>query len=651
MRHVIMPGINITPLGYNYKHLFGLLRNLGEQTMSNAPTASSGPRPFSTAWWHVAPTRTQVEPTYQTASLLCPDGYMAAETDSDAAQALEDYRRVILSLSLRGLKDKTQVFSLEQERFVRTRLSHSYEVATNASRLLSEIMARGTDGTKAPAGSAGTVAAQLDNPDDVETLRNSLMAACLLHDTGNPPFGHEGENIVRRWFVAHREQLASAAGVPADDPELRTLMADLERYEGNANSLRIALSSSCMFDGRRLNLTGTTIAALVKYPWDSSDPRAQARKKFNFFRSDLHRIQAMLDADPHMPALLDGERHPLSYILEAADDISYATSDLEDSFRMGTFTLHELFEYLFDFSPIDMPRTPFDTGAYKLSPLVDLASGDGSYTFSDFNLLALLAGDRADIARFDTLRRLLTECGAPELQALVTGPANLYQRTEPKSGQNGSAAPGVDFSRFTHYIKSNRDALAFLGTPDNLMHTFINAAEEHPGINAQERRQMQETYMARWVDLIRRWLYFSTARSFVSLMSECGEVRDADDLFGNRINTVRLAKKAATHFVFLSEDRIKTEALAHSILNDLLDRFVLDAISCNDPVGKPHGVIGLIPIRYRLDYLERLHAYEQRHNGTTWNEARGMYERCLMALDFICSMTDGYALELHQRLA
>ena len=619
--------------------------------MPSVPSDHCGPRPFSTSWWHIAPTRTSVEPTYQSASLLCPDGYMAAETDSDAAQALEDYRRVILSLSLRGLKDKTQVFSLEQERFVRTRLSHSYEVATNASRLLSEIMARRADGKKAACGAAKTVASQLDNPDDVETLRNSLMAACLLHDTGNPPFGHEGENIVRHWFVEHREQLASAAGVSANDPELRTLMADLEQYEGNANSLRIALSSSCMFDGRRLNLTGTTIAALVKYPWVSSDPRAQACKKFNYFQSDLHRIQSILDADPHMPALLNGHRHPLSYILEAADDISYATSDLEDSFRMGTFTLHELFEYLFDFSPIDTLRTPFDTNMYQLSPLVDLTQNEGSYTFSDFNLLALLAGDRADIARFDTLRRLLTESGVQELRALVTGPANLYQKAEPEPGRDDSTAEGVDFSRFTHYKKENRDALAFLGTPSDLVHTFVNAAEAHPGINAQERRQMQETYMARWVDVMRRWLYFSTARSFVSLVNEHGEVHDADDLFGNRINTVRLAKKAATHFVFLSEDRIKTEALARSILNDLLDRLVLDAVACSDPVSKPHGVIGLIPIRYRLDYIERLHAYKQRHGGAPWSEARGVYERSLMALDFICSMTDSYALELHQKLA
>lgn len=618
------------------------------------PSDHCEPRPFSTSWWHIAPTRTRTEPTYQSASLLCPDGYMAAETDSDAAQALEDYRRVILSLSLRGLKDKTQVFSLEQERFVRTRLSHSYEVATNASRLLSEIMARRPDGKKAPGTAGDTVAGQLDNQDDIETLRNSLMAACLLHDTGNPPFGHEGEFIIRRWFKAHRKQLASTAGVPDNDPEFSRLMADLESYEGNANSLRIALSSSCMFDGRRLNLTGTTIAALVKYPWVSSDQRARERRKFNFFQSDLHRIQHAITADPNMPNLLDGARHPLSYILEAADDISYATSDLEDSFRMGTFTLHELFEYLFDFSPIDLPTRALDAAHYQLSPLVDLTKNEGQFTFSDFNLLALLAGDRADIARFDTLRRLLAESDAPALRELVTGAANLYQEKRGEADdqdQHVSMTRSIDFTQFTHYERENRDALAFLGTPGDLVHTFVNAAEAHPDINAQERRQMQETYMARWVDVMRRWLYFSTARSFVELAGERGGIACADDLFGNRISTVKLAKKAANHFVFRSEDRIKTEALARSILNDLLDRFILDAVSCSEPVSSPHGVVGLIPIRYRLDYLERRDAYRQRHGGASWSTARGVYERSLMALDFICAMTDGYALELHQKLA
>lgn len=613
--------------------------------MLHSSPSTTQAQPFSRAWWHIARTRMHVEPTYQDAYLLCPDGYMSSETDSDAAQALEDYRRVILSLSLRGLKDKTQVFSLEQERFVRTRLSHSYEVATNASRLLSEIMARRADGARGLCDADESVAGQLPCADDVETLRNSLMAACLLHDTGNPPFGHEGEFIIRRWFKAHRPALAAAAGVPVTDPELSELLRDLEAYEGNANSLRIALASSCMFDGRRLNLTGTTIAALVKYPWDAHAPQAQRKHKFNFFRSDLYRIQALLDADPHMPALLDGERHPLSYILEAADDISYATSDLEDSFRMGTFTLHDLFEYLFDFTPIDIDTAIDALPGYRLSKLTDTDLLIDPYTVSDYNLLALLAGDRSDIARMKNLRAALAS--SSRYAPLATGRSSSpYEVIEDADGNRT-----VDFGRFNHNDRDDRDALAFLGAPDALAHTFIQALDEHPHINAQERHQMQETYVARWVDVMRRWLYFSTARSFVRLAGEADGIQNPDDLFGNRIHTVKLAKQAADHFVFRSEDRIKTEALAQSILNDLLDRFVIDAVCCPEPTDEPHGAVGLIPLRYRLDYLERRAEYTARHDGRQWSGARGAYERALMALDFICSMTDGYALELHQKLA
>lgn len=596
---------------------------------------NSNNKVFDEEWWRLRSQRLTEEPNPKDNRQLFPENYMFLDSSSPAAEAREDYRRSVLCVNFRALKDKTQVYPLEQEHHVRTRLSHSLEVATIGSYIFSDIMERDLEKNcvrnleQQETSNRHRIFECLENSESsADALRDSLASACLLHDTGNPPFGHSGEDSIRSWFA--NNDLSEFIS-QEESEEWKRYVADLETFEGNANSLRIALSPSSLFDGQRLNLTATTVAAMVKYPWKSDSSYARKKKKFNYFESDFDRLTQLNEDAGRILGEGANQRHPLSFIMEAADDISYVTSDFEDAFRVGSFEISEILRYALD------PNLKTDNGFTWDSAKL--------HTFTLFALLALLAGSEEDhdflIQQMVLFRERRKKTIAHSQDIISKDTFNNWSPNNPIAFVDGA----ID------YLLSSEGK--------GLNHTYSVALKDYPSLNAQDRRRLQETYVSRWVDLVRKWLVFSVSKGFAQnpdtfSLSECG---NDSILYGAKehYGTLLLQKSIMKHFVYSSSREIKLNTRAKSTLWGLLDIFIPATLKSETIVvdtetsTQPEDVVHLIPLHLRLDYLERKAEYEKR-NGEAWGHARDQYERCMLVLDYISSMTDGFALSLHEEL-
>lgn len=267
-------------------------------------------------------------------------------------QLESDRGRIINSAAVRRLQQKTQVFPLERNAAVRSRLTHSLEVQQTGRFIVRTLYKQ-----------LGPRAAQY-GLDGLEGALESLVEmTCLMHDIGNPPFGHFGEFAIGEWFKKHLNRLFDAA-VPdgQGDPALRRrMLIDLEHFEGNAQAIRLVVSLL------RLNLTYTQTAGLLKYVRAAYAPKpakqapgAYLLKKPGFYLSEesfVAALQAALGLQP-------GTRHPVAYIMEAADDIAYCLADIEDSVEKGIFTIEQLSQLLIaKFAEHGSPDEPIaDTG-------------------------------------------------------------------------------------------------------------------------------------------------------------------------------------------------------------------------------------------------------------------------------------------------
>lgn len=254
----------------------------------------------------------------------------------------KDYNKIVSSAAFRRLQDKTQVFPLDKSDFIRTRLTHSIEVSTIA-RQLGIMISKNT-----------TRYRQQEVADVAEDISSVLLCAGLLHDLGNPPFGHFGETVIGEWFQNNLGKILyrSNEATPVDQQcTLRDIMepqmvADLENFEGNAQALRILGKAR---HGSDINVSCSVISTLIKYPTDSRsiEHRGQnvARHKMGYYFAERETFLQI--ADTMGTRKDDGSicRHPLAFFLEAADDIAYATADLEDAFKKGLFTLREFVDY------------------------------------------------------------------------------------------------------------------------------------------------------------------------------------------------------------------------------------------------------------------------------------------------------------------
>ena len=244
-----------------------------------------------------------------------------------------DYDRLIFSSPFRRLQNKTQVFPLPGSVFVHNRLTHSLEVSCVGRSIANEVALLLRE--KNP-----------DLPKNMDEIGSIVAAACLAHDLGNPPFGHSGENAIATYFSEEKGKQFQAQLTPEQ-------WSDFTRFEGNANAFRLLTNQ---FEGRRNGgfvLTYSTLASIVKYPYESCYADS-TKTKFGFFQTEkeaFERIAKELGLIRHPEFPNRYARHPLVYLVEAADDICYEIMDIEDAYKLRLLTLAETKELLLAFLP------------------------------------------------------------------------------------------------------------------------------------------------------------------------------------------------------------------------------------------------------------------------------------------------------------
>ena len=256
------------------------------------------------------------------------------ERHDDRTEFKRDYDRLIFSAPFRRLQNKTQVFPLPGSIFVHNRLTHSLEVASVGMSLGNDVSQRIINEKRPEL--RGSM---------FEQIGQIVSTACLAHDLGNPPFGHSGEKAIQTFFTEGAGKEIKSAISPA-------FWDDITHFEGNANAFRLLTHQ---FKGRRTGgfvMTYSTLASIVKYPFASSV--SGKKKKFGFFQSEQPYYQRIADEMGIIRISKEGEplrcvRHPLVYLVEAADDICYEIMDLEDAHKLKILSYDETQDLLLEF--------------------------------------------------------------------------------------------------------------------------------------------------------------------------------------------------------------------------------------------------------------------------------------------------------------
>jgi len=273
-------------------------------------------------------------------------------TDEIRSQFQRDYDRIIFSSPFRRLQNKTQVFPLPGSVFVHNRLTHSLEVASVGRSL------------------ANKVAQELKKREDIQNkeilneLGSIVSAACLAHDMGNPPFGHAGEEAISNYFT-------DGNGRKIQQNVTSEEWNDLTHFEGNANALRLLTHQ---YSGRRKGgfaLTYSTLAALIKYPYGTD----AGQKKYGYFQSEKEtflKIVRELALKETNNSPLTFARHPLVFLVEAADDICYEIMDIEDAHKLKIIDTSKTFDLLQGFFDSDADNDFYSQKAEVFKEVADV---------------------------------------------------------------------------------------------------------------------------------------------------------------------------------------------------------------------------------------------------------------------------------------
>lgn len=293
-----------------------------------------------------------------------------------------DYDRIVGSSSVRRLQDKAQVFPLQENDFTRTRLTHSVEVSALARSLGKAV---GKEIEKIEGGKFTS--------EHTEKLASLLQVAGLIHDLGNPPFGHYGETVIREWFKKwFKEEYTDFEKVKSSLKEQAKLTEqqkmDFICFDGNVQNLRIVTKLQTLNDEYGANFTYGTLSTIMKYPW-ASYPKKNQKGKFGYFYSEETLVKEIWAET----GLIEGMRHPATYLLEAADDIVYICDDIEDGVKKTYIDWEKEYELLKEkfkderyqelFKKIDskIPDTDMDVREKTLAQVRNFRNTVQSYLF------------------------------------------------------------------------------------------------------------------------------------------------------------------------------------------------------------------------------------------------------------------------------
>lgn len=297
------------------------------------------------------------------------------ERDKTIEEFYSDRSRIIYSSSFRRLQQKAQVFSLEPNCNVRTRLTHSLEVADLGRSLANKIGNRLLDKHQIDAGQIPAMVAIVEN-------------ACLLHDIGNPPFGHFGEAAIQKWAKSELPKLVKDRE-EIDAEIIQTLNADFREFDGNPQGFRIVSKLHCERDKYSLNLTISTLLAGLKYvrmAGDLSSENKEIEKKAGFFHSEEDTIVSLWEK----MGMEKNTRYPLTYIMEAADDIAYCLSDISDGIEKNIVHPDEFLKALkkdektLKVSGVNIPKDDISKSTFALEVAVPWSRSLINYAAQEF---------------------------------------------------------------------------------------------------------------------------------------------------------------------------------------------------------------------------------------------------------------------------
>lgn len=272
----------------------------------------------------------------------------------------KDYDRIVSSSSLRRLQDKAQVYPLQNNDFIRTRLTHSLEVSAIA-RSFGNWLEKWLITNK-----------HALTESDRGKIPAILAVTGLVHDIGNPPFGHYGEDIIKNWFDNWFKK----------NPNYESMISEAEKndflsFDGNAQAIRILTSLQFLNNNYGINFTYGTLSVLMKYPWDSSYKNPIDKKKFGYFVKDETIAKDIINNTVQMTNV----RNPLTYLLEASDDIAYLGADLEDSVKKNVIPWEKEFANI-----VDELKEHYPSDIHKINNKHNRAV---KYNFPDKNLTSV----------------------------------------------------------------------------------------------------------------------------------------------------------------------------------------------------------------------------------------------------------------------
>ena len=394
----------------------------------------------------------------------------------------KDYHRIIGSASFRRLQDKTQVFPLDKSDFIRTRLTHSLEVSSFAKSLGQNI-------------GENILAYKRDpsfTPKMKEDICSILQCAGLIHDIGNPPFGHFGEAAIREWF-ARSLPVLQYHGEPVAQVLSEQMREDFYHFEGNAQALRLVSKLHFLVDENGMNLTYALLNTIVKYPVASNQINKKSGnikdKKMGFYLADEEIFREI-----QKETGTNGRRHPLTFILEAADDIAYKTADIEDAYVKGFVSYPALLEELVElqglygqedapsFQPVKVLEDMYlrgkdkhvkDPGEYAVKNWLIRVQGFlincATYGFTS-NYAAIMEGEYPhDLFHHTFAEKLMDLLGDLAFRKVFTSDA-IYR-------MEVAEAAMIDFlmDKFVSAILKYDDKEQRLGTIDTRMVSFISS--------------------------------------------------------------------------------------------------------------------------------------------------------------------------------
>jgi len=305
-----------------------------------------------------------------------------------------DRGRIINSAAVRRLQQKTQVFPLERNSAVRSRLTHSLEVQQVGRFIVQKIF-----------GALNKEQLEAYKLDGLERCLESVVEmSCLLHDVGNPPFGHFGEQSINDWFEQNFESMLPLIGKEEKLSISDELTRDICHFEGNAQAIRLIHSLL------QLNLTYSQVAGILKYTRCGTEDKPDPKGKFSYLKKKVgyyHSEKAYVENLCQSLDMQVGCRHPVSYIMEAADDISYCIADIEDAVEKDILDVEKLCVVLIEESKSILAKFSLDEQDQTFEKIINKAlkkyKEDGMCQVSEF-FVSLRVGALHPLAEHATKR-------------------------------------------------------------------------------------------------------------------------------------------------------------------------------------------------------------------------------------------------------